>query len=311
MNDFETRLSEALTSGAAEAPDIDGLAAGARRRSRTRRRTLMAVGSCVVVAALAVPIGVLAVTGDGPTEGNRVATDPPAPTPWRTVEHQGVLVDIPSSWVRLDTSTCVFDGTRYGPHDSDPCTFDHDGLVVADSAETEPYRPPGVVGKATMGVGWTGFVNAGDSIVSVQTGDREEARRILGTVREDGQAAPDLSAAWRTESYEGLSVDVPASWQRGGLSAWCLDETVDGWVETPETIVPMIACEPSTGYGIRFSSGERGDFIRERHGSPYAEGSWAGVAITGDEAGKPIGVIQVVAPTQALAEVIGGSLRAE
>ncbi len=73
MNDFETRLTEALNGGAEQAPDVDGLAAGARRRSRTRRRTRVAVGIGVVVAALVVPVGVLALGGDDTPD--RVATD--------------------------------------------------------------------------------------------------------------------------------------------------------------------------------------------------------------------------------------------
>jgi hypothetical protein len=35
------------------------------------------------------------------------------------------------------------------------------------------------------------------------------------------------------------------------------------------------------------------------------------VAIAPDETGEPVGYVRVVAPTQGLAELIGGSLRAE
>jgi hypothetical protein len=88
-----------------------------------------------------------------------------------------------------------------------------------------------------------------------------------------------------------------------------VDETVPGWVERPNTVVEMILCDPATGYGVRFASGDKDDWIRERHGPEYPEGSWAGVAIAPDAAGKPAGFVQVVAPTQGLAELIGGSLQ--
>ena len=79
MNDFESRLTEALSSGAEQAPDVDGLAAGARRRSRTRRRTRVAVGIGVVVAALVVPVGVLALgPGSRPAGPRSLANVGPA-----------------------------------------------------------------------------------------------------------------------------------------------------------------------------------------------------------------------------------------
>ena len=43
----------------------------------------------------------------------------------------------------------------------------------------------------------------------------------------------------------------------------------------------------------------------------FPEQSWAGMAIAPDENGTSVGFVEVVAPTQALAELIGGSLRAE
>ena len=230
MNDFETRLTEALNGGAEQAPDVDGLAAGARRRSRTRRRTRVAVGIGVVVAALVVPVGVLALGGDDTPD--RVATDTTdEPQGWHTVEHEGVLLDIPGGWHELDTSKCEFGFARFGPADADACTFDHEGLGFYASASFDPKHGPGVLEEEEGG--WGGYVYAGDWAIYATVSDPDRARRILASARLEGQEAPDLSAGWRTESYDGLSVDVPASWQRGGLSAWCLDETVDGWVEDP------------------------------------------------------------------------------
>ena len=74
-------------------------------------------------------------------------------------------------------------------------------------------------------------------------------------------------------------------------------------------MVAMILCDPGTGYGVRFGSGDKDDWIRERHGPEYPDGSWAGVAIAPDASGQPAGFVQVVAPTQGLAELIGGSLQ--
>ena len=287
MNDFESRLTEALSSGAEQAPDADGLAAGARRRSRTRRRTRVAVGIGVVVAALVVPVGVLALGGDDAPD--RVATDPAdEPKGWHTVEHEGVLVDIPGGWHELDTSKCEFGFVRFGPDGADACTFDHEGLGFYASATFDPKHGPGVIDERKRA--------AGPATSTPATG--------RSTPRSATRIEPAASSPPRGWRARRRRISVPAGapsptrdspstspprGSAGGLSAWCLDETVDGWVEDPETIVPMIACEPSTGYGVRFGSGDRDDWIRERHGSQYPEGSWAGVAITPDasrEAGR-------------------------
>ena len=200
MNDFETRLTEALNGGAEQAPDADGLAAGARRRSRTRRRTRVAVGIGVVVAALVVPVGVLALGGDDTPD--RVATDTTEePQGWHTVEHEGVLLDIPGGWHELDTSKCEFGFARFGPTDADACTFDHEGLGFYASASFDPKHGPGVLEEEEGG--WGGYVYAGDWAIYATVSDPDRARRILASARLEGQEAPDLSAGWRTESIRG------------------------------------------------------------------------------------------------------------
>ena len=284
MNDFETRLTEALNGGAEQAPDADGLAAGARRRSRSRRRTRVAVGIGVVVAALVVPVGVLALGGDDTPD--RVATDQAdEPKGWHTVEHEGVLLDIPGGWHELDTSKCEFGFARFGPDDADACTFDHEGLGFYASANFDPKHGPGVLEKEEGG--WGGYVYAGDWAVYATVSDPDRARRILASARLEGQEAPDVSAGWRTESYDGLSVDVPATWREGASppGAWTRPSPA-GW-SAPTTIKDrQRACVPySTGYGRSASAaGESdGSAIRgARAGPKYPEDSWAGVAIAPD-----------------------------
>ncbi len=270
----------------------------------------MAVGIGVVVAALVVPVGVLALGGDDTPD--RVATDQAdEPKGWHTVEHEGVLLDIPGGWHELDTSKCEFGFARFGPDDADACTFDHEGLGFYASANFDPKHGPGVLEKEEGG--WGGYVYAGDWAVYATVSDPDRARSILASARLEGQEAPDVSAGWRTESYDGLAVDVPADWRKGALSNWCLDKSVAGWVERPATIKELNECLPyRTGYGVRFGAGEiDGSAIQERGGPKFPEDSWAGIAIAPDANGAPIGFVEIVAPTQALADLVGGSLRAE
>ncbi len=244
MTDFEHRLTEALTSGADQAPEPDRLVAGARTRAKTRRRNRYAVVAGAVVVALAVPVGVLALNDDGggsPDE-TPVATDTSNQDEpgWHTVEHEGAVVDLPGGWEQLDTSACEFEFARFGPSGSDPCTYDHDGLAFYGSATFDPMHGAGVLIEGKDG--WAGYVYSGDWALWGQATDRDLLRTILATARQEGQEAPDLSAGWRIETYDGLTVDVPASWKKGGLSAWCLDESVPGWIERPSTPAPLIDC---------------------------------------------------------------------
>ena len=307
MTDFETRLADALRGHADDAPENERLAAGARRRSRRRRRTRAAAG-IAAVAVLAVPVALLAVDRDSNDDGHgRLAHDPAAG--WRTVEYEGVAVDVPSGWQQHDVSTCLGVAFRYGPPDADPCSLDNDGLMIVPLADTESYRGPGVFRwKLTD---WAGHVPIGDWVVGVQSDERDLAQRVLGSSREAGQEAPDLSAGFRTETYDGLSVDVPATWREGTLRAWCADEAIPGWVERPDTVEPDVDCPtPERYYGIRFGGGRPGDQIRERSAPEYPDGSWAGVAVGPRGNEDLLGIVEIVAPTQGLAELIGGSVRA-
>ena len=69
MNDFESRLGEALASGAERAPGAEGLADLARGRAGRRRRTTLSVVAAAVAVAVAVPVGALALRDDAPGAG--------------------------------------------------------------------------------------------------------------------------------------------------------------------------------------------------------------------------------------------------
>lgn len=119
MSDFEERVAESLRAGAGSAPDALGLADGARRRARTRRRTSLAAAGVTALAVLAVPVAVVALNddgGEGPVAGRPTATPTPAsPKPfpdgrWET--WHGVTVRVPGDWDYGNQSTwCVSNGS--------------------------------------------------------------------------------------------------------------------------------------------------------------------------------------------------------
>lgn len=105
MSDLESRLTEALRAGADDAPDVAGLAAGARQRLRTRRLRRTGVVGAVAVLAVAVPTAVVASRGSD-TSGPPIASSPStSPDPvsaadpgYRWESWHGVSAQVPHTW---------------------------------------------------------------------------------------------------------------------------------------------------------------------------------------------------------------------
>jgi hypothetical protein len=175
---------------------------------------------------------------------------------WQTVEHEGVLVDVPANW------NC--DAGLQGP----ACVHGDERLNFYASAIFDPVTGPGLFDERD----WVGYVYAGDWAVSVQAADRDEALRILGSARVEGETPPDLSHPWRTVNQDGVSALVPAF--------------ADG-----------------SGYGIEIVGRPR----ESPTSAPWArrsdDGSWWADVVT--ETGFQV---RVRAPTRALVELIGSQL---
>jgi len=100
MSDFESRVHEALGTGAERAPHPVGLADGARRRLR-RRRVVTSAVVATVVALAAVPVGIALLGDDAPSRhgDDLVATDLPSiPDGWQWVSWHDVQVAVPGEW---------------------------------------------------------------------------------------------------------------------------------------------------------------------------------------------------------------------
>ncbi|HWI43061.1 MAG TPA: hypothetical protein VNS81_05540 [Nocardioides sp.] len=211
MSDLEQSLGEALGAAAEDAPTATGLAAAARRRHGVRRqRRLVAAGvAAVVVVAAAATTAVTTSGGDG---GGRVADHPKTSSPgWKTVQRDGLLVDVPVDWSSLTCQGLA----RWSPSSS--CRS-HVGLWVVPSANFDPKNGPGVLSLIDDGR-WTGWVTGSQGRdASVVTPDRELTRRILASVHEPGQPAADGSR-WTTFERYGLRYQVPDHWGVGATGA--------------------------------------------------------------------------------------------
>lgn len=72
-----------------------------------------------------------------------VVTESSTPGGWKTIEYQGVRVDIPASWEPTDTDDCEFHFERWAPPASPECDGDG-GVAFYGSATFDPAHGPGV-----------------------------------------------------------------------------------------------------------------------------------------------------------------------
>jgi hypothetical protein len=211
MSDFESRLTDALSSGAERAPDASGLARGARHRRRRRRGTAIAVAAAAVVAALAVPVGVIAL-GDGGSDDAGSAQDPlssPAtPSDTRIETWRDLQIEVPASWGYGSRSTwCIGDDAKTPVVEREggvvamiACspTYSY-GVVFGSSAAASFAHPSGHVWQYDSGDeyargAWLGYWYDEDGLVQVAAGDKETVEDIIDSVQVvgsvDGNGCP-------------------------------------------------------------------------------------------------------------------------
>lgn len=217
MSDFEQRLADVLAAGSGAAPHDAGLAAAARSRRARRRRRRVALGAA---AALVVAVPAAVAVGDHGEPDHTAVTDPglTSDASSQTLERDDVRVEAPAGWRRFD---CANGFEVYGPGEEDACRY-RTALAFYSSATFDAATGPGVItrqeGTSGREDGWGGYITANDWAVWVVTGERDLTRRILASVRVEGE--PEVSAArWTTGTVDGRTYDVPEGWGVGADDA--------------------------------------------------------------------------------------------
>lgn len=282
-SEFEDRLGRALSHGAEHAPGPVGIADGARTRARSRRHRRVSAVAAATVLAVVLPLALVASRDGGPGEDPVTAT--PAGPGWQTLTFDletyspedprvTVLVDVPDSWVESsgDDETCgAYD---YGAPAVTGCTEVEAVSVRADSGNLDFAFGPGLraAGDFDWPVtgAWIGHVDISGVVVDVASDDQQVALRVLGSARLAGESIPDLAGGWPVLVGDGVSYPAP----------------------------PF---EETDGYGVRVS--DRGDSTTSTYGEEVEQGRWRATSTVGSRR------VDVVAPTQALAELIAGSAR--
>jgi hypothetical protein len=98
---------------------------------------------------------------------------------WTTIRFEGVRVDIPASWKRLDRDDCEFEIEVWAPSDSQSCTW-AGGVAFYGSATFDPAQGPGVRRTASREEpAWGGYTYAGNFAVYASDDDRETVLQVL------------------------------------------------------------------------------------------------------------------------------------
>ena len=146
------------------------------------RRAISALAAVTVCAA------VLAVGSDwygsrGP--GAEVVAETVTPSGWKTIEHDGVLVDVPAAWQRLEMDECEFQFERWGPPGTSSCRAES-GVSFYGSATFDPAHGPGVRRvDSTDEPPWGGYAYAGDFAVYASDGERSIVKRVLRSAADE------------------------------------------------------------------------------------------------------------------------------
>lgn len=99
---------------------------------------------------------------------------------WKTVDHDGVQVDVPADWARTETTGCEFTFVQWAPPGSPRCRLTV-GVVFYSAATFDPAHRPGV--RQEKDKTWAGYVFAGDLAVYAAGTDRELVQDVLDTAR--------------------------------------------------------------------------------------------------------------------------------
>jgi hypothetical protein len=119
-------------------------------------------------------------------DGAEVVADSAAPRGWKTIEYQGVRVDIPEDWEQSDRDGCEFQFEHWGPPESAGCDSD-EGVAFYYSATFDPAHGPGVRHadpQGAQGSSWAGWVGGGEYDVYAAAPERGVVTEVLDSVRQ-------------------------------------------------------------------------------------------------------------------------------
>ena len=145
--------------------------------------------------------------------------------------------------------------------------------------------------------------------INVLSGDGADDGAMVATDPGGVESPPEM----RTESWRDATVQVPADWGHGSMSAWCAGgdgERPEPVVQRPTTISVLIACsDPASSLGVQFLDARAMTLMSNESvptevvdGVDFPAGAWSGYKVVGGT------MVQVVAPDEETAVRIYDSI---
>jgi hypothetical protein len=102
---------------------------------------------------------------------------------WQTIEYQGVAVDLPESWQRVDNAGCQFDLEHWGPEEAPECSYDVGVMFMLSGSYDGRYGPGPRRSPPSEASPWSGYRLVEPWAVIVAHNDRDVAHRVLSSAR--------------------------------------------------------------------------------------------------------------------------------
>src|SRR4051794_17967400 len=178
------------------------------------------------------------------------------------------------------------------------------GLAAAARTRARHKRRARLAGAAAV-VALAVAVPVGVVTLSGSGDDDRDSTDAADPMKDD----PGGDEGYRWESWHGVTVQVPDTWDYGSLSDWCADGAKIGTprVQRPGTVSNSIGCEPASTYGLTFQEIDN-----------HSDFEWPVVSQTGDAwpdpnfvGGRGIGgvLVMVTTPNAELARRVLDSAR--
>ena len=175
------------------------------------------------------------------------------------------------------------------------------GLAAAARGRAARKRRAKLAGTAALVALAIGVPSA---VVAVSGDDPTEREPASDPVANDD----DARDGYRIESWHGVTIEVPESWEYGSMSQWCAGA---GSAETPRVERPggaqtLMLCTPGSSYGAQFAPAEgRGPEwpVAAQHNEGWPDGAYVGATTVRNV------IVTVVAPDAAVAATVLGSVR--
>jgi len=186
LTDLLERSAERHNVGS---PPLDQMLSRSRR-ARKRRAGFMVVAASVVIGC------VIAGTTWLVNPNDELRTNPlDLAGQWKTIEYEGVQVDVPSDWEKSDQTGCGIPVEGWSAPSTKACKF-IEGIAFFGTGTFDLKGQPTEIRTKPDGSGYGGYVIVGSLAVAADSADREVVQGVLDSARGADASPINIEGEW-------------------------------------------------------------------------------------------------------------------